>query len=82
MDLGSTKSPPPLHLSNFLTLGLALAPKHNGGWGIIYHLSAPVGFSIHNFINFSMYSLSHCSVDDAYAFINHLDTGTLLSKLT
>ena len=28
-----------------------------------------------------MYSLSYCSVDDAYAFINHLGPGTLLSKI-
>jgi len=43
--------------------------------------SAPVGFSINDFIDPSMYSLSYCSVDDAYAFINQLGPGTLLSKI-
>ena len=76
--LGPFPTPP---LSNFRTSGLGLVPKHDGGWRIIYHLSAPVGFSINDFIDSSMYSLSYCSVDDAYAFINHLGPGTLLSKI-
>ena len=29
-------------LPNFSTSGLGLVPKHNGGWQIIYHLSAPL----------------------------------------
>lgn len=36
--LGPFDQPP---LLNFRTLGLGLVPKHNGGWRIIYHLSAP-----------------------------------------
>ena len=69
----------PLH--NFCTSGLGLVPKHDGGWRIIYHLSAPVGFSINDYIDSSTYSLSYCSVDDAYAFINQSGPGTLLSKI-
>ena len=51
---------------------ISVAPKHDGGWCIIYNLSAPVGFNINDFIDSSMYSLSYCLVDDAYAFIDHL----------
>ena len=36
--LGLFQTPP---LPNFRTLGLGLVPKHDGGWRIIYHLSAP-----------------------------------------
>ena len=67
--LGPFPAPP---LTNFRTSGLGLVPKRDGGWHIIYHLSAPIGFSINDFIDPSMYSLSYCSVDDAYAFINQL----------
>ena len=48
--------------------------KHDGGWRIIYHLSAPPGLSIND-------CLSYCSVDDAYTIINELGTGPLLSKI-
>ena len=70
---------PPLH--NFRTSGLYLVPKHDGGWRIIYYLSAPIGSSINDYIYSSTYSLSYCSLDDAYAFINQLGPGTLLSKI-
>ena len=56
-------------------------PKHDGGWRIIYHLSAPPGLSINDFIDSDSYSLSYCSVDDAYTIINELGTGALLSKI-
>ena len=46
-----------------------------------YHLSAPLGLSINDFINSDGYSLSYCSVDDAYTIINVLGAGTLLSKI-
>ena len=36
-------SSPPLH--NLCTSGLGLIPKHDGGWRIIYHLSAPTDYS-------------------------------------
>ena len=56
-------------------------PKHDGGWWIIYHLSAPPGLSINDFIDSDSYSLSYCSVDDAYTIINELGTGALLDKI-
>ena len=34
-----------------------------------------------NYIDPSLYSLSYCSIDDAYRMINKLRPGTLLSKI-
>ena len=76
--LGPFPTPP---LSNFRTSGLGLVPKHDGGWRVIHHLFAPIGLSINDFIDSNTYSLSYCSVDDAYAFINQLGPGTLLCKI-
>ena len=55
--------------------------KHDGGWWIIYHLSAPPGLSINDFIDSDSCSLSYCSVDDAYTIIKELGTGPLLSEI-
>lgn len=74
----------PFHYSllpSFRTSGLGLVPKHDGGWRIIYHLSAPPYISINDFIDPDDYSLSNCTIDDAYDFINQMDPGTLLSKI-
>ena len=68
-------------LPNFCSSGLGLIPKHDGGWQIIYHLSAPRGSSINDYIDSSLYSLSYCSIDDAYRIINKLGPGALLSKI-
>ena len=68
-------------LPNFRSSGLGLIPKHDGGWQIIYHLSAPQGSSINDYIDSSLYSLSYCSIDDAYRIINKLGPGVLLSKI-
>ena len=76
--LGPFPTPP---LPNFRTSGLGLVPKHDGGWRIIYHLSAPTTHNINDFIDPLMYSLSYCSIDDAYTIINKLGPGTLLSKI-
>ena len=56
-------------------------PKHDGGWYVIYYLSAPAGHSINDFIDSLTYSISYCSIDDAYTIINTLGTGALLSKI-
>ena len=45
------------------------------------YLSAPPGLSNNDFIDSDSYSLSYCSVDDAYTIINELGTGALLSKI-
>ena len=59
-------------LPNLQCSGLGAIPKHYGGWRIIYHLSAPAGSSINDFIDSNTYTLSYCTVDDAYAIINKL----------
>ena len=64
--LGPFQTPP---LPNFRTSGPGLVPKHDGGWRIIYHLSAPAGHNINDFIDPLTYSLSYCSIDDAYKII-------------
>ena len=76
--LGPFDAPP---LPNFRCSDLGLVPKHDGGWRMIYHLSAPHGYSINDHINPDAYSLSYCSVDNAYAIVNLLGTGALMSKI-
>ena len=61
--LGPFYTPP---LPNLRCSGLGAIPKHDGGWRIIYHLSAPTGSSINDFIDPNTYTLSYCTVDDAY----------------
>jgi len=78
--LGPFDKPP---LPNFRTSGLGLVPKHhdNGGWRIIYHLSAPPAHSINDYIDPHSYSLSYCTIDDAYKILNELGPGALMSKI-
>ena len=70
-----------LPLPNLRCSRLGIVPKHDGGWRTIYHLSAPLGYSINDFIDSSTYTLSYCTVDDAYAIVYQLGPGTLLSKI-
>ena len=65
--LGPFQYPP---LPNFQASGLGLIPKHDGGWRIIYHLSALPCININDFIDPDVCSLSYCTIDDAYDFIN------------
>ena len=76
--LGPFRHPP---LPNFCTSGLGLVPKHDGGWRIIYHLSAPHERSINDYIDPTEYSLSYCTIDDAYKIINTLGPGAVMSKI-
>ena len=76
--LGPFDKPP---LSSFRSSGLGLVPKHDGGWGAICHLSAPHGSSINTHIDSELFSLTYCSVDDAYAIVNSLGTGVLMCKI-
>ncbi len=48
---------------------------------VIYHLSAPHGNSINDFIDPSQYSLTYCTIDNAIAMINRLGPGCLLGKI-
>ena len=74
--LGPFQHPP---LPNFRTSGLGLVPKHNGGWTIYLHHHTYI--SINDFIDPDDFSLSYCTIDDAYDFINQMGPRTLLSKI-
>ena len=76
--LGPFQSPP---LPNLRCSGLGMIPKHDGGWRTIYHLSAPHGSSINDYIDPEQYSLSYCSVDNAFAIVNTLGKGALMAKI-
>ena len=60
-------------------LALLRLGDNDGGWHIIYHLSAPHGTSINDFRE--QYSLSYCTVDDAFAIVNSLGKGALMAKI-
>ena len=72
------QSPP---LPNLRCSGLGVIPKHDSGWCTIYHLSAPHGSSINDYIDPEQYSLSYCSVNDAFAIVNTLGKGALMVKI-
>ena len=58
--LGPFDFPP---LPNLRCSSLGAIPKHDGGWRMIYHLSAPTGSSINDFIDANTYIytfLLHC----------------------
>ena len=61
--------------------GLGVIPKKDGDWRVIYHLSAPYGLSINDFIDPQELSLHYSSVDDAISMCDNLGHGTLLAKI-
>jgi len=73
--LGPFNHPP------YLTYAVQVWGWHPSGWRTIYHLSAPLGLSINDFIDPVAYALNYCTVDDAVAIVNKLRPGTLLSKI-
>ena len=44
----------------------------DGGWRVIYHLSAPPGNSVNDFIDPTSLSLHYCTIDAAIAILNTL----------
>jgi len=44
-------------------------PKHDGDWQTICYLSALHGPSINNHIDPNLFTLTYCSMDDAYAIV-------------
>ena len=64
-------------LPNFRISGLDLIPRRLAD---NIPFICPRGSSINGYIA-SLYSLSHCSIDDAYRIINKLGPGALLSKI-
>ena len=76
--LGPFSTPP---LSNFSPQDWNLYPSTMvDGMSSTIFLHLRIGFIMNDFINPSTYSLSYCSVDNAYAFVNQLGAGTSLSK--
>ena len=69
MHLRTISVPSP---AKFPDIETDLVSKHDGGWRIIYHLSAQLYISINYFIDPKDYSLSYCTIDDAYDFINQV----------
>ena len=66
---GPYSSPP---LPNLRCSGLGAVPKKDGDWRVIYHLSAPPGSSINDFIDPNAFSLHYCTIDAAIAILNTL----------
>ena len=72
-------SHPPL--PNLRCSGLGVVPKKDGGWRVIYHLSAPPGMSINDFIDPACFSLHYCSIDAAIKMVNTLGQNALMGKI-
>ena len=68
-------------LPNLRCSGLGVIPKKDGGWRVIYHLSAPHGSSINNYIDPARLSLHYCTIDTAITILNDLGPGTLMGKI-
>ena len=68
-------------LPNLRCSGLGVVPKKDGGWRVIYHLSAPPGLSINDFIDPTLYSLHYCTIDTAFQIINTLGPRALMGKM-
>ena len=72
-------SHPPL--PNLRCSGLGVVPKKDCGWRVIYHLSAPHGSSINDYIDPDQFSLHYCTIDSAIKIINRLGPGALMGKI-
>ena len=68
-------------LPNLRCSGLGVVPKKDGGWRVIYHLSAPSGISINDHIDPARFSLHYCTIDSAIAILNTLGRGALMGKI-
>ena len=68
-------------LPNLRCSGLGVVPKKDGGWRIIYHLSAPPGRSVNEFIDPDQFSLRYCTTDSAIAILNALGRHSLMGKI-
>ena len=68
-------------LPNLRTSGLGAAPKKNGKWRVILHLSAPHGTSVNDVILKEEFSLHYSSVDDAVGLLHTYGTGAIMAKI-
>jgi len=77
--LGPFDNPP---LPKFWCSGLGAVLKRDGGWQIIYHLSAPSGSSINDFIDSNDYTLSLTVLLMMHTpLLIKLGSGALFSKI-
>ena len=60
--------------------GLGVVPKNDGSYRLIYHLSAPVGNGINDYIDSLDFSLQYSTIDDAIAICHRLGKGSLMAK--
>ena len=63
---------------NLRCSGLGVVPKSDGSWRLIYHISAPIGNSINDIIE---YLLQYSTIDDAITICHSLGPGALMSKV-
>ena len=67
--------------SNLRISGLGVIPKSDGSWRLIYHLSAPIGTSINDFIDPVSYSLQYNTLDDAIKICHTLGKNARIAKV-
>ena len=66
---------------NLRCSGVGVVPKKDGSWRLIYHLSAPAGDSINDYIEPLDFSLQYSTIDDAIAICHRLGRGALMAKV-
>ncbi len=60
--------------------GLGLVPKSDGTWRLIFHLSAPPGNSVNDYIDSDEYSLRYHTIDHAISILYNLGPNALMAK--
>ena len=66
---------------NLRISGLGAAPKKNGKWRVILHLSAPYGASVNDGISREEFSFHYSTVDDAVRLLLRHGIGALMAKV-
>lgn len=66
--------------TRFISSPLGLAPKSNGKWRRIHHLSFPAGKSVNDHIQAEWRSIEYTSFDDAVQSLLRVGTGAILVK--
>lgn len=60
---------------------IGLVPKKSGGFRLIMDLSYPPGFSVNDFIDPELTSVTYAKFDDAIAIVKRLGKGALMGKM-
>ncbi|KAL5516970.1 hypothetical protein EMCRGX_G002429 [Ephydatia muelleri] len=66
---------------NLQTSGLGAAPKKNGKWCVILHLSAPYRVSVNDEISKEEFSLHYSTIDDTVRLLLMHGVGCLMAKV-